>query len=443
MKTTLRERRLNLSVGILVTAIFSAAAYAATFNLFQPATGILKGNANTYVTTAAVSSDVRGLWSGTCDASTFLRGDGSCAVPAGTGVTSVALTMPTGFSVGGSPVTSAGTLAVTTTLNGVLKGNGSGFSASNVNLTSEVTGTLPVSNGGIGVATLTGVAKGNGTSAFTAAANTDITGLFTGTCNSSTFLRGDGSCQSPTVAAAGSNTQVQFNNSGSFAGAASLTYDSGTGATTHAGEAIFTAANARTISSTNPLDRFNDTNASSGNQAWRWNVDSGTMSLQFCADSFSSCPTTPFSISRSGTAVNTVAVTGGLTVGGVDVATTSSGAGTATVGGALSTTVGIRYLRYSNPGNRTMHCIFLDATSGTASSTNPIAITLNSTFIPSPLSGTGNVQVIRVAQGGSNFVGIASVTLNTLNITVNISSDNFTNGQSIGYNAFTYCYVIA
>lgn len=42
-------------------------------------------------------------------------------------VTSVALTMPTGFSVSGSPVTTSGTLAVTTTLSGILKGNGSGF----------------------------------------------------------------------------------------------------------------------------------------------------------------------------------------------------------------------------------------------------------------------------------------------------------------------------
>lgn len=42
-------------------------------------------------------------------------------------VTSVALTMPTGFSVAGSPITTSGTLAVSTTLNGILKGNGSGF----------------------------------------------------------------------------------------------------------------------------------------------------------------------------------------------------------------------------------------------------------------------------------------------------------------------------
>lgn len=48
----------------------------------------------------------------------------------GTGtVTSVGLTMPTGFSVSGSPVTASGTLAVTTSLSGVIKGNGSGLVA--------------------------------------------------------------------------------------------------------------------------------------------------------------------------------------------------------------------------------------------------------------------------------------------------------------------------
>ena len=46
-----------------------------------------------------------------------------------------------------------------------------------VNLTSAVTGTLPVANGGTGVATLTGIAKGNGTGVFTAATGSDITTL--------------------------------------------------------------------------------------------------------------------------------------------------------------------------------------------------------------------------------------------------------------------------
>jgi len=53
-------------------------ASAATFNLFSPATGILKGSSVTYITSAAGSSDVIALWSGTCNATTFMRADGSC-----------------------------------------------------------------------------------------------------------------------------------------------------------------------------------------------------------------------------------------------------------------------------------------------------------------------------------------------------------------------------
>ena len=50
-----------------------------TFTKFAPATGVLKGSSTTYVTTAAVAADIKGLWTGTCDATTFLRGDGACA----------------------------------------------------------------------------------------------------------------------------------------------------------------------------------------------------------------------------------------------------------------------------------------------------------------------------------------------------------------------------
>src|SRR6185312_11489025 len=42
-------------------------------------------------------------------------------------VTSVGLTMPGGFNVSGSPITSNGSLSVTTTLSGIVKGNGSAF----------------------------------------------------------------------------------------------------------------------------------------------------------------------------------------------------------------------------------------------------------------------------------------------------------------------------
>lgn len=58
----------------------------ATFTKFQPATGILKGSSSTYVTTAAASSDVIGLWSGTCNGTTVLGGAGAC-VSSGAAVT--------------------------------------------------------------------------------------------------------------------------------------------------------------------------------------------------------------------------------------------------------------------------------------------------------------------------------------------------------------------
>lgn len=66
----------------------------------------------------------------------------------GGGVTSVGLSMPTGFSVAGSPVTAAGTLAVTTTLNGYLKGNGSGFAAVASVPAGDVTGLAAVATTG-------------------------------------------------------------------------------------------------------------------------------------------------------------------------------------------------------------------------------------------------------------------------------------------------------
>jgi len=192
---TKRTQLRNFFVGLFVT--LAGVATAATFNLFSPASGILVGNPSTYVTTAATSSNVIGLWTGTCNSGTALRGDGSCGAISGGTVTSVGLTMPSGLSVAGSPVTTSGTLAVTTVLNGPVRGNGSGLVTGNTSLTTEVSGVLPVANGGIGVGTLTGLALGNGTSAFTAAASSNVISLWSGTCNGSSFLRGDGACASP------------------------------------------------------------------------------------------------------------------------------------------------------------------------------------------------------------------------------------------------------
>jgi len=77
------------------------------------------------------------------------------------------------------------------------------------NLTTNVTGTLPVGNGGTGATTLTGIVKGNGTSAFTAAVAADFPTLnqnTTGTAAglSSTLVVGSGGTGTATAFTAGS-----------------------------------------------------------------------------------------------------------------------------------------------------------------------------------------------------------------------------------------------
>lgn len=122
-------------------------------------------------------SSILAQFSGTCNNTTFLRGDGACAPASGGSggtVTSVGLSMPTGFSVANSPVTGAGTLTVTTALSGVLKGSAG---------------------------------------AFTTATSADILGLWTGTCSSTTYLRGDGACATPT-AGTGTVTSVGLTSTG-------------------------------------------------------------------------------------------------------------------------------------------------------------------------------------------------------------------------------------
>jgi hypothetical protein len=82
--------------------------------------------------------------------------------------------------------------------------------ASNVNLATQVTGTLPVANGGSGATTLTGVLKGNGTSAFTAAtAGTDYVAPATATTFTATqTFNGSSSTLAMVLADAAETTTV-------------------------------------------------------------------------------------------------------------------------------------------------------------------------------------------------------------------------------------------
>lgn len=141
-------------------------------------TGVLKGNGTSAFSAATAGTDYQApitlTTTGTSGAATFVSNVLNIPQYSGGGgsgtVTSVALTAPSIFTVTGSPVTTSGTLAI------------------------SYSGTaLPVANGGSGATTLTGVLKGNGTSAFTAAtAGTDyqapITLTTTGTSGVATFV---------------------------------------------------------------------------------------------------------------------------------------------------------------------------------------------------------------------------------------------------------------
>lgn len=250
---------------------------AQTYPLFRPANGILVGQTSTYVTTAANSSNVISLWSGTCNASSFLRGDGSCQLtPTGT-VTSVGLTMPTGFSVSGSPITTSGSFGVTTALSGLINGTGSGFA--------------------------------NATSA-------NVIAEFSGTCDSTTYLRADGSCQ---VA----STAIGANPTGTIGltavNGASTNFLRADGAPALSQAIIPTWTEQHTfsrnrtapleyalqLSAASPFMSFNETGAAANNRLWNFGASSEALSMTAVNDTGSG-GTTFFQAERTGPVIDSV-----------------------------------------------------------------------------------------------------------------------------------------
>jgi hypothetical protein len=136
------------------------------------------------------------------------------ALQEGTGggaVTSVGLTVPAGLSVSGSPITAYGTIAITTALAGIVKGTGTGLIAATAAIDYVAPSGSITGNSGT-VSTIAGLVAGG----------TNITLTGAGTTASPYTIAASGGSGTP----GGSSGQVQYNSSGSFAGASGVSYSS-------------------------------------------------------------------------------------------------------------------------------------------------------------------------------------------------------------------------
>ena len=217
--------------------------------------------------------------------------------------------------------------------------------------------------------------------------------LGSGTASSGTFLRGDGSWQAVTAGVAGSDTQVQYNNSGSLGGDSGFTFNDSTNAVTITG----TAANS--------LDIGGGLNAGTGdvgiiNTAGKIPAISATYfaSLALAASNLTGCcrvlqvvegPPTTEANTASGTYADTnltAAITPASTDNKVLVIVTQNGVVAYDVGGGSVSATGLdlRLLRdstdlglivgdganaYSGEGTRTAAFVELDSPSSTSALT--------------------------------------------------------------------------
>jgi hypothetical protein len=202
-------------------------------NLTLPTSGTVATTSNTV---ASISFGTTGFTPSTATSGAVTVAGTLSAANGGTGVANNAantITFTGNYSLGLTLTGNTGVTLPTTGTLATLAGsetltnktiNGSNNTISNISLTTAVTGTLPTGNGGTGnTATPTNgqllIGNGSGFSLATLTAGSNIT--ITNSSGGITIASTGGGGGTP----GGSNTQVQFNNSGSFGGSANFTWD--------------------------------------------------------------------------------------------------------------------------------------------------------------------------------------------------------------------------
>lgn len=190
-------------------------------------TGLVKNTTTTGVPSIAVAADIISLWTGTCNGTTVLAGNGSCiGTSGGAPSTSTYITQTPDaglsaeqalslLSTGLMKVTTTTGVVSTATVNDILGYftgtcnsstilTGAGTCVSSSGAPTDATYITQTPNGSLsGEQALSALATGllkstTGTGVVTIAVSADVISLFTGTCNSGTVLSGAGTCVAQT-----------------------------------------------------------------------------------------------------------------------------------------------------------------------------------------------------------------------------------------------------